>query len=753
MGNNKKITGGVILVAVSSLLGSNSVLAQVGQGRSAALEEVIVSARKRDEGVQTVPIAISAMTAAEIDRSFATQMDEIKGIPNVALDQAPGYRNVASFYIRGIGYQDIDLTFEPAVGVVVDGIFLGKANGSLLDIFDLESLEILRGPQGTLFGKNTIGGVVSITTKRPQGDLGGEVQAKVGNYGRNDYRAAIEFPVTEKAAARLSVLSNNYDGYAKNQHGDNVGGEETVLARGTLVVEPSDNLTLTLIGDYLRDRSESSPMNNASVNQGEPKPLANALAALGFPADSDGDLNKVREDLTGPFDIDGWGLALQVDWIGETYDITSITGYRDQEEDTNTNVDGEALPLFNLPRVADFNQFYQEFRLGITSFDNFDFVAGLNYMRQEHNQNLGFFLDSYLLGFNIGAPGDLGTTLDTPQSQAVDTYGLFMQGDYSLTDDWRVTVGVRYSVDDKDYTYTETGFSDNNFGFLDYSLASVSAGAPALRGTQSFSESWEQVTWRVGTDYQIDYNTFAYLSIASGFKAGGFNGRASTFVQVGPYDPETVMSYEVGVKAEFFDSRLRINTAVFMNQYDDLQVEILQNVDGTSVTLVENAAGATISGIEIEATALLGELWTLQTSVGYLDASYDDFDADVFSRGYEVDNSGLDLRRAPPWTLTAALMYEQVFDFGSVFWQGDWSFHSDYETNVQNYAFGTRKSENLFNSSIGYAPLSDRWSIAAYVRNITDEVRVSSSNPIPPFSSFNQPTPPRTFGVELSVKF
>src|SRR5690606_5725635 len=249
------------------------------------LEEVVVSARKREEGMQTVPVSMAALTATEIDRSFATQLDEIKGIPNVALDQAPGYRNVASFYIRGIGCQDIDLTFEPAVGVVVDGVFLGKANGALLDVFDLESLEVLRGPQGTLYGKNTIGGLINLTTKKPSGEAGGELQATFGNYGRNDYRAALEGAVGERAAARLSLLSNNYDGYARDQNGRDVGGEETLLARGTLVVEASDDLSLTFIGDYLRDRSEASPMNNASVIQGEPFPLFNAMAALGFPAD------------------------------------------------------------------------------------------------------------------------------------------------------------------------------------------------------------------------------------------------------------------------------------------------------------------------------------------------------------------------------------------------------------------------------------------------------------------------------------
>lgn len=750
------------LLAISMLTASLPNLAT-----AAAIEEVVVSARKREETVQTVPIAISTLTAKEIEGSFANQLDEIKGVPNVALDQAPGFRNVAAFYIRGIGYQDIDLTFEPAVGVVVDGIFLGKANGQLLDVFGLESMEILRGPQGTLFGKNTIGGVVNVRTKRPTGEVGGEVRAKFGNYGRRDYRAAFESPITDNSAMRISLLSNRNDGYAENvaDNNDLVGGEDNQAGRLTFTFDPTDTLDFTLIGDVLRERSEASPMRNTSINLGEPKPLFNILPLIGFPGStttSGSDMLKVKQDINGPFDVDGHGVSLEVNWDIDVATLTSLTGYRTQEETTDTDVGGEAVTLFHLPRTADFDQYYQELRLSSSLLDDkLDLVTGVNYLRAEHNQNLGFLLDSNILTFpaSLAPPGALNTTLDTPQNQVSTTAGVFAQADYNITDALRATLGVRFNREKKDYTYTETGFADNNFGTQGLSLWSVTAyqqgliPAPLARETGKFDASFTKTTWRAGLDYSIDYDTFVYGSVATGFKAGGFNGRATSFTQVGPYDPETVMSYEIGLKTTFFDNQLRVNNALFWNQYEDLQVEILKTVNGANTTLVDNAASATIKGFETEITAVLSDDWTAQTSVGYLNAKYNDFVADVFSRGYDVDNSDLELRRAPKWTLSAAVNYDHTFDFGRLSWQLDWSFTSDYETNVQNYDFGTRRSANLFNSNIGYRTPDDIYGVTLFVRNITDEVRVMSSNPIPPFSSFNQPTDPRTYGVEFSAKF
>jgi len=750
---------------ISAMAGGQAVAEESAGARS--LEEVVVSARKRDETVQTVPIAISTLTAKEIEGSFANQLDQIKGVPNVALDQAPGFRNVAAFYIRGIGYQDIDLTFEPAVGVVVDGIFLSKANGQLLDVFGLESMEILRGPQGTLFGKNTIGGVVNVRTKRPSGEVGVELRAKYGNYGRNDYRAAFEAPITDNAAMRISLLSNRNDGYAENtaDNNDLVGAEDSQMARATFTFGPTDTLDFTLIADAIHDRSEASPMRNTSINLGEPGPLLNLLPLIGFPGSTatEGDeMLKVRQDIDGPFNVDGYGVSLEVNWDMGGATLTSLTGYRTQDEETDTDVGGEATTLFHLPRTADFDQLYQEFRLASALFDDkLELVTGVNYLQAKHNQNLGFLLDSNLLTFpaSVAPPGALNTTLDTPQTQDATTTGVFAQGDYSITEDWRVTLGVRYSRETKDYTYTETGFADNNFGTQGLSLWSLSAfqggqiPSPLPRQTGQFDADFNKTTWRIGTDYQINYDTFVYFSFSTGFKAGGFNGRATSFTQVGPYQPETVDSYEIGLKTSFFDNRLRVNSALFSNEYEDLQVEILKVVNGANTTLVDNAAAATIRGFETEVSALLGDDWTAQASVGYLDAKYNGFDADVFSRGFDADNSHLKLRRAPEWTLGAAINYEHAFSFGLLSWQLDWSYTSDYETNVQNYDFGTHRSENLFNSNIGYKTPDEKYGVTLFVRNITDEVRVMSSNPIPPFSSFNQPTNPRTYGIELSAKF
>src|SRR5690606_25212780 len=222
-------------------------------------------------------------------------------------------------------------------------------------------------------------------------------------------------------------------------------------------------------------------MRNTSINLGEPGPLLNLLPLIGFPGSTatEGDeMLKVRQDIDGPFNVDGYGISLEVNWDMGGATLTSLTGYRTQDEETDTDVGGEATTLFHLPRTADFDQLYQEFRLASALFDDkLELVTGVNYLQAKHNQNLGFLLDSNLLTFpaSVAPPGALNTTLDTPQTQDAKTAGVFAQGDYSITDDWRVTLGVRYSRETKDYTYTETGFADNNFGTQGLSLWSLSA--------------------------------------------------------------------------------------------------------------------------------------------------------------------------------------------------------------------------------------------------------------------------------------
>ncbi len=745
------------VTAVAQTAEENAPIAETTtEDKTARMKAVVITARKTEENLQTVPIAVSAITEDQIEDSFLVELDDLVGIPNVRLDEAPAFRNVASFYIRGMGYQDIDLTFEPAVGVVVDDVFLTKANGSLLDVFDLSSIEVLRGPQGTLFGRNTMAGVVKVTTKRPSGEYGAEFVGRFGNYDRMDYRAAFEAPLGETAAVRLSLLNNNSEGFAKNTiTNDYIGGDDTWAGRLVFTAEPTENFDVLLTADFLRDRSESSPMNNASVNLPEPTPLTNALALLGFPADTDGDLLRVRANHLGPFDVDGEGISLQLDWDLDWAQITSITGYRQQEEETFVNVDGEALDLFKLPRTASFDQFTQELRLTANPTANSDIVAGITYMDVEHDQNLGFTLDCNLLGFpGCPAPGGVATTLETPQNQVVESIGVFAQGNYSFTPDWRLTAGLRYSKDEKSFLFNETRFADNNLGLQTISLASLTAGAPAPSTFQNFEADFEEVTWRLGTDYQFNDDIFGYLSVATGFKAGGFNGRASSFAQVGPYDPETVITYEAGLKAELFDNRMRLNGAVFFNDYQDLQIEVLQAVNSTTnVTLVTNAANAKISGIELEAVGNITSNLTANLNIGFLDAEYDGFNADLFSRGIETNNDFLALRRAPEWTLSGGLQYTQDLSNGTLTWNGDFSYVSDYETNVQNYSFGTHEAETLLNASIRYRTADEKYTVTLFGRNLTDEVTVMSSNPIPPFSSFNQPTNPLTYGVELGAKF
>jgi iron complex outermembrane receptor protein len=719
------------------------------------LEKVVVTARKISEDLQQVPIAVTAITAEQIERSHATRIEDVVRSPNGVFDNAIYGPTIASFFIRGLGSQELDMSFEPAVAVVLDGVFIGKMHASMIDSFDLESIEILRGPQGTLFGKNTIGGVINVRTRRPSGDYGFAATARIGNHGARALRASFDAPISEDLSMRVSMLESESEGYFYNAiKRRREGADDTRAGRISLAYRPNEALRMSLIADASRDRGDFIPVNNASTLIAGDRPLFMLLPLLGFPADADGDLTRVRGNYTDQRRSDNAGASFEIEYDLPALTLTSISGYRDYAMYAGLDGDGEPVDLLNVLQPQAYRQIFQELRVANRDGERFDLVAGLSYLQQSHRSSLFIDLDCNLFGVGgCPAPGVLDSQIVTTTAQISESYGVFAQGSYRISADFRITGGFRYSRDNKRFTFTETGFVDNDLGLAGLSLQSVLAGAPAPQQTRTFQESFGQPTWRIGADYRFSPALFGYVSVATGFKAGGFNGRASSFPQVGPYDEEKVLAYEVGLKADLLDRRLRWNTALFFNDYEDLQIEIVRNINNANTTLVSNAASVAIGGAETELSARLGRGFSLRASLGYLDAQYRDFFADVYSTGVATDVSDLKLRRAPTWTWSATLDYRRQYAVGDLWWQLDWSYQSGYETSVQNYALGRRSPDHLFNAAIGYNHADGRFGVSLFGRNLTNQVSVANAFVAPPFSAINEPTQPRMYGLEISYRY
>ena len=745
----KKLTrGGLSLVAAilasTSLTPAEAQQAQVQQqGTEAvkenlAFEEIIVTARKRDERVQTVPVAVSVLTEQTIKQTFATDLAGISGIvPNVILDPAPGYANGAAFAIRGLSFQDPDASFEPAVGVVLDGVYLSKATAALLDMYDVKSVEILRGPQGTLFGKNTIGGLVNITTKRPSGELHAGIQGTFGNYGRRDGKAFIEFPVGDKVAVKISGLTKNMDGYFRNA-ADNykrIGAEDTKAGRLTLVFKPADNFDLTLIGDIVRDQGDAAPQKNAS-------PPGFVAALIGYPAYTD-DLFTVHLDGLNTIDSTAKGIVAEANWRLGAHTITSVTGYRQTRDDSWVDLDGDAVPLFEYHRDQNIKQFSEELRVASTWNDKFDSVIGVMYFRQIYTQAGNQIVDCNLI-FACPFPVPVGTIplpLMSLAHQTGNTYAGFAQGNYHVTPKVRITLGGRYSYEDKNIDFNPPGY---NFY------------PPAFAPFVSTGTHFNNFTPRVGIDYQPTDKAMLYASFSTGFKAGGYNGRSNTLSGIGPYKDEKVKSFEVGAKTDWLDGHLRANLALFYNDYSDMQVEVIvpSPVASGEETQVRNVGKSYTEGAELELMALPVHGLKLTANIGYLKAKYTEFMADVYGLGYATDNTDLKLRRAPKWTVDLGFNYNlPVGSVGSLSFAGNMNYTAEYETDVLNDAFARRPGATLFNGSVAFEPDSGKFRVSVFGKNLTNKRFINNGINGGGLFAFNSPNRPRVFGVELEVKF
>ncbi len=708
------------------------------------LDEIVVTSRKREESLQRVPVSVSAIDSATIDRTFADSIQNLEGLsPNVIIDTFNAFPNSASISIRGISHTEIEKSFDPAIGVVVDGVFLNSNAQALIDNFDLERVEILRGPQGTLFGKNTIGGTINVVRKRPGDEYGGKISYGFSSFERHDVKGVVDLPLHEKAAFRIAASYANSDGHQTNTAtGNKIGGVDTASVRVAALFRPTDDLEAYLNFDYIRDRPDIFGLRNANLpTQFFSIPMLGGAVPTfpGYPADT-GPLDEFRTDLEDTdTEYDTRGISLELNWSPGDFTITSISAYRWVDEDVFSDFDAEAVAAFNSRREQEHNQFSQELRFTSEWSDRYDFVAGLYYFWNDYelNQTIDILTDFLSCGALPGAFASFGCANVGGAAQTTNSYAVFAQGNAHITDELRVTVGGRYTYEEKDFFSSPIVFPRGALG------------------TASDSDSWSNFTPRVGLDYQVTDSVFAYASFAKGFKSGGYNGRAGTVTSIGPYDDESITTYEAGLKTEWFENRLRLNVAGFYNKYDDLQVELVRAVSGGTgqETVVTNAASAKTYGFEGEFVALVIEYLTLSGTLGVLEAKYDDFMADI-GLGGVTDNSGLELRKAPGLQYSIGASFAQpVGNLGTVLADVRWSWSDDLETTTQNLAIGKRESVGNLTAALTYQSPDEAWSLSVFGRNLTDEEYVMDALSAGSTLAFQSISLPRVIGGKVEVSF
>ncbi len=752
-----------------------------------ALREIVVTAQRRADNIQSIPVAVTALDEKALESATVKDIRDFAGrVPSLVVDNVAAGPSAAAISIRGISFEDIEKSFDPAVGVVVDGVFIGTNTGQLLDSFDMERLEVLRGPQGTLFGRNTIGGVISVTRTKPTDDFGVKGSFGYGNYDTKRGRLVVN---TGKLGDLIAIKAFGfYDdtaGYYHNAFLNKREGQYETLTGGvSALITPAAGVKALITYEHERERGETIV---ASLSETGRDLICAAPGAPGFaPADQcnrfalpDHGLyttfgeghSPVRNDtdaITGNIDIE----------LGKNWALTSVTGYRKNKESVAQDFDATSALFFETLRNQKYHQFSQELRLVGDITDSINLLVGAYYFTSNYKLDQFTTLGAVLAG---GAPATLEQYVD----HTTKSYAGFADARWKATDRLTIGVGARYTQDDKDIF--------NNYGRIPALVAITLPGFDGhscVAATGSFSpaegvtlpvyspandctgsKGFGKFTWRASADYEIGDGKRVYASYNKGFRSGGFNGRASSATSLGPYFPETVDAFEIGLKADWLDHTLRTNIAAYHTKYNNKQEEIVQpSPPGSSSpqeTVVKNASSATINGVEVELVAQPARYLSFFGTFSYTHAKFDSFFNDVNGDGIADNVSTLTLRRAPKYQLSTGFDYSHPIGSGTFDFNTTLRFQSKYQTCIvvnQPVVLGAVTNDNRCETNDREdlaAQASYTFNIASgreiklsvYGRNLTDNRGIAATLPVAGLFTFAGARPPRTYGAEIAFKF
>jgi iron complex outermembrane receptor protein len=702
---------GGILLAPAAFVQAQEQQATAAGTQATQLDEVTVTARRRSESIQDVPVAVSAFGEEQIKDLQASTVEGLQGaVPNMNIAQGRGSANSVNVFIRGIGQPDALQTFDPGVGMYVDDVYYSRINGALFSLFDIQQLEVLRGPQGTLYGKNSTGGAIKLTTKNPFDNEGGAVEVAAGDYGRLEGRFYVSGQLSDTVAGSIAGAKITNDGYVKDADtGKRYNDDDTEALRLKLAFKPTDNFSAVLSLDTTKQ--------DAALTLG--RPMANlvqtSLAPGGAIVLKPGETGEWNRRARTSFD-DGQGqylkhsgASLAMDWdINEQWTLKSISSYRKLKTESYIDIDASEYELGDVLVALDQNQKSQEFQLHYDNGSNLHATFGAYYMKE----NVPSYQEAYaddLFSF-LGAKVPFLRTID--DDLTTTSTAAFAHVNWEFVPSWTVAAGVRWTKDKKDYERSTSTFWGAPFA--------------GLNGTVAFDAkaSWTAVTPSISLQKAFSDNLMGYVSANRGFKSGGFNGRANTVYDTehAKFDPEYVWTYELGLKGSSADHRFRGSAAAFYSNYSDFQARVSQDV-GTFPVL--NAAKLNIKGIELEGSALLGESTTLSAQVGWMDAKYDkfeDFRLDPSYPGFDPNVSHAHVPFSPDWTARVALQH--VFplgDNGSLTLGGDVSYRSETWLSVDNRAVLSQDAYTLLGAYGVWDSPQMSWQVRAGVRNLTDK--------------------------------
>ncbi len=720
----------VVLAIAGSVLTTGERAAAQG-----ALEEIVVTAQRREESLQDTPVAVSAFTASAIRDKGLEDISEVADFtPNLVFDTTSPVSGLSSgsvVFIRGIGNSDFSLTTEPGVGTYVDGVYMSRSAGGVLDVLDVERIEVLRGPQGTLFGRNTTGGAINITSRRPAEEMQGRLSLTAGEFNRLDVRASIDVPVTPTLRTTFAVSDKNRDGFVERvRMGDTLGDEDKFSFRGTAVYEPTDTLDFKLSVDHTRIDEQSAGSTLAGFTPGAGT-VGYALATFGDIPTGLGDLGQYVTDgaddityATGPtgtnLEIDGVSLVAR--YLAPALQVMYIASRRQTEGGFYRDPDNSPHAITHTHNPDyEHNQNSHEVQIsGSAAADRLTYVAGLYYLQEDGTDNVfvPVFLPSPDLAVGFPAAISNFAQVDNASEAA------YLQVNLDVTEVFSLTGGVRRTQDQKQFIYTQYIGADiqgNPLPFFPGAVNEEGVFKPGLaplvgNGSGSAADAFEQTTYKVGANANLADGTLLYYSFSEGFKSGGFVLR---YVEYQPdiltFEPETIGSHEVGVKWQGLDDRFRINAAAFSSDYEEVQVTFFDSLGGP---VTANAGTVAIDGIEFELTALVTDNLLVEAGVGYVDAEYTRINP-IAGLSLTIDESAR-LVNTPENTFNLGVEYSLPLNANELAFRADYSSKGDIYNDAQNSPFLFQEAYETWNASIRYS-VGESMDIVAFVENLTDE--------------------------------
>lgn len=710
------------------------------------IDEILITARKREESLQDAPIAVTVFTQEMIEARGLIDISEVDDFtPNLEFNYTSPIsagNSAASVFIRGIGQLEWALPVDPGVGIYVDGVYIARSVGAVMDILDVERVEVLKGPQGTLFGRNTIGGAISITTREPHEEKEASASVTIGTDNRRDFKLFWNEPLTETVYINLSGSRRLRDGFVKNlaSGAPDLGDDDVWAGRAALRWVVNDQLEFGVKAEYVREREAPAANVLLNVNEEVPptffpgiynglipssitrfEPAPAAVCATSNPARFNEPSCFNNQYAVGPFrtfsthmtnnpvantlagrpaapksELDVRGVSLNAEWsINDNLMAKSISSFRELDAFWTRDIDHSPNTVFAHPNVYEQEQVTQELQLiGSSMNDRLDWILGFYFFREE-----GSHIDV------VELPGLLVTSGGLVENKEIASFG---QATYNLSESLDVTVGLRWTDETKMFTPSSFIFQDTISGFP--------AGTPIVPNTKTRIEADETLPY-ISASYRWNEDFMAYLSYTEGFKGGGFTQRVFPPIpEVQSFDPEFATSYEIGFKSTWLGKRVRLNGAVFYTDYEDLQVNTRTGLLGTAT---RNAAEAEIAGFEMELVATPIPGLVIEGGIGYLDAKYTELTQAAQNAGLSTD---LEFVNTPEWSALLGISYRwHVINGWSLTPRIDISYRSEVHNDALNRPFITQGSYTLANTALSLQSADDKFTVTVRVTNLTDK--------------------------------